>query len=94
MLMVLLALHPGLRRGELFSLEWRDTYFLHNLHNRASAAAKGAKPRHISLNAAASDVLLCWQKQQKKTEGQKDHVGLVSPGKDGNQLDNVSSTGE
>jgi integrase len=92
--MVLLALHTGLRRGELFSLEWRDIDFLHNLLTVRAAAAKGAKTRHVPLNAAARDVLQRWQKQQKKATGQKELAGFVFPGKAGNRLDNISSSWE
>lgn len=92
--MVLLALHTGLRRGEQFSLEWRDIDFLHNLLTVRAAAAKGAKTRHVPLNAAARDVLQRWQKQQKKATGQKELTGFVFPGKAGNRLDNISSSWE
>jgi integrase len=82
--LVLLALNTGLRRGELFSLEWRDIDFLHNRLTVRAAASKGAKIRHIPLNANSRDALKRWQKQPG------DSV-LVFPGKKGNRLDNISA---
>jgi integrase len=82
--LVLLALNTGLRRGELFSLEWRDIDFLHNRLTVRAAASKGAKIRHLPLNANARDVLKRWQKQTSDS-------GLVFPGKKGNRLDNIST---
>jgi integrase len=83
--MVLLALHTGLRRGELFSAEWRDIDFLNNRLTVRAAAAKGAKPRHIPLNATARDTLKQWQKQTVD-------AGLIFPGAKGGRLDNIASS--
>lgn len=83
--LVLLALNTGLRRGELFSLEWRDIDFFHNRLTVRAAAAKGAKPRHIPLNTKARDLLKQWKKQ---TGGGT----FVFPGKEGKRLDNISSS--
>lgn len=88
--LVLLALNTGLRRGELFSLEWRDIDFLHNRLTVRAAAAKGAKPRYIPLNATARDVLQRWQKQHK--HGDKEPAGYVFPGDEGKRLDNIASS--
>jgi integrase len=83
--LVLLALNTGLRRGELFSLEWSDIDSLHHRLTVRSAAAKGAKTRHIPLNMIARTVFKRWQKQTGRD------TGLVFPGKKGKKLDNVSS---
>lgn len=82
--LVLLALNTGLRRGELFSLEWSDIDFLPNRLTVRAAASKGARTRHIPLNATACGVLKRWQKQSSGT-------GLVFPGKKGKRLDNIST---
>jgi integrase len=83
--LVLLALHTGLRRGELFSAEWRDIDFLSNRLIVRAAAAKGAKPRHIPLNGIARDTLKQWQKQTRD-------MGLIFPGAKGGRLDNIASS--
>jgi integrase len=87
--LIILALNTGLRRGELFSLEWSDIDLLHNRITVKAAATKAGKKRHIPLNATAHDILKRWQKQTSDKE-------LVFPGrpqKDGisKQLDNIST---
>ena len=53
--MMLLAVLTGLRRGELYSLQWRDVDFERGfIFIRTS---KGGKSGHIPLNQAAADVL-------------------------------------
>lgn len=83
--LVILALNTGLRRGELFSLEWRDIDFLHSRLTVRAAAAKGAKTRYIPLNATARDVLKRWQKQTS-------NIGFIFPGRNGKRLDNITSS--
>lgn len=80
----MLALNTGLRRGELFSLEWRDIDYLHNKLTVRAAATKSAKVRHIPLNLVARDTLKRWQKQTSD-------MGLIFPGKKGKRLDNIST---
>ena len=78
--MVLLALNTGLRRSELFHLEWRHV----NLHTRTLTIvghkAKSGQTRHIPLNDEATSVLQNWKAR---------NTGLVFPGRDGKPLDNV-----
>jgi integrase len=82
---VLLALNTGLRRGEIFDLEWSDIDSLHNRLTVRAASAKGAKTRHLPLNATARTILKRWRKQNSDT------TGLVFLGKEGKRLDNISS---
>jgi integrase len=81
---VMLAINTGLRRGELFNLEWRDIDFLHNKLTVRAAATKSAKVRHIPLNSVARDTLKRWQKQPSDS-------GLIFPGKEDNRLNNIST---
>jgi integrase len=59
--MVLLARNTGMRRGEMFSLEWRDV----NLHRREitlrAENTKSNQARRISLNPVALKALRAWQ---------------------------------
>lgn len=55
--MVLLSLNTGLRRGELFALEWRD-YFDGSITVQRS---KSYRARHIPLNTEALSVLEGWR---------------------------------
>ncbi len=72
-----LALHGGLRKGELFGLRWQDL----DLPTRRLTVArsyrstpKGGRPRHLRLPSAAVPVLTAWQKLCPKTS-----EGLVFP---------------
>ncbi|MFC1779510.1 tyrosine-type recombinase/integrase [Thermodesulfobacteriota bacterium] len=89
--LVFLALNTGLRRGELFNLEWTDIDFIHHRLTVRAAAAKGAKTRHIPLNATARDVLNRWHNQTSEQETTKKN-GLVFPGSEGKRLDNISTS--
>jgi integrase len=85
--LVLLALNTGMRRGELFSLQWGDVDFLHGRLTVRASATKGNKTRYIPLNQAARAVLQQWQKQTGGT-------GLVFPGKKGKKMDNITTSWE
>lgn len=90
---VVLAMNTGLRRGELFNLQWADV----NLKGRLltvrgiakkdsdTTGAKSGNTRYIPLNDEAFSVLVAWRNQ---TEGE----GLVfaSP-RTGGRLDNIST---
>lgn len=85
--MVLLALNTGLRRGELFGLEWKDC----TLDGAAPSlvvhghGAKSGRTRHIPLNQTALDTLTRW-----KAQGTGE--GLVFPSPEtGGKFDNVNS---
>jgi integrase len=75
--MLSMALHCGLRKGELFGLRWRDL----DLGNRrldimrsGRLAPKGGSPRHLRLPALLVPILADWQKRCPHTA-----EGLVFP---------------
>ncbi len=86
--MVLLALNTGMRRGELFNLEWSDC----DLDSASPVltvrgdGAKSGKTRHIPLNENAKDLLLKWR-QQTGSEG----LVFTSP-KTGGRFDNITKS--
>lgn len=83
---VLVALHTGMRRGELFSLEWSHINWRLKQVSVTWGNTKSSKTRHVPLNANAVDVLARWKKQGNG-------AGLVFPSpKTGGKLDNVDSS--
>ncbi|MCC5869613.1 MAG: site-specific integrase [Gammaproteobacteria bacterium] len=77
--MTLVALNTGLRRGELFNLEWRDVDVERRILTVRGEGAKSAQTRYVPLNKEARRVLRAW----------KGDAGLVFPGQDGARLDNI-----
>lgn len=84
--MVLLSMNTGLRRGELFKLEWANVDLGKRLLSVVGTTSKRLKTRHIPLNAEALEVLSGWQAQQPDTEG------LVFPSEDGKPFDNIKKS--
>ncbi len=65
---VLLALNTGLRRGELFNLQWEDINLKSKTLTVQGATAKSGETRHIPLNDEAVETLKNWKTQSKKHE--------------------------
>lgn len=84
--MVILSIHTGIRRGETFKLAWEDVSFHTSTLTVKGSKAKSKKTRHIPLNEIAKSVLEKWKEQQ----GAKS--GLVFPNKEGDLLDNISTS--
>jgi integrase len=84
---VLLAINTGMRRGEIFNLNWSSVNLDKAILEVAGPGAKSGKTRHIPLNSEALGALQTWQKQ---TSG----VGLVFPGNSGGRLTNINHAWE
>ena len=82
---VTLALHTGLRRGELFQLRWRDIDLLASRVTVRGEGAKSGQTRHVPLNATAATVLASWRGQQASIDGD----GIVFAGADGEPLEDI-----
>ncbi len=93
--LVLLALHTGLRRGELFGLEWRDVDLVGRLLTVRGEGAKSGHTRYVDLNATAVQALRLWQTDRAALLS-RDAVGsaLVFPSPSGQRMDNVQSAWE
>lgn len=81
--MVLLALNTGLRRGEVFGLDWRSVNLPAKLLTVEAGNAKSGKTRHLPLNDEALDVLKRWKEQHGG-------AGRVFPSASGARFDNIN----
>ena len=86
--LVLLALHTGMRRGEIFNLRWGDVDF--KVRSVAVLHALGAKSndtRHIPLNEKAIEALSAWSEQSDC-----EPTNLIFPSPiTGERMDNIKS---
>ena len=81
--LVLLSLKTGMRRGELFDLQWHSVNLDQKNITVEAATAKSNKTRHIPLSPTALGALKAWKAQASTT------AGRVFPSDDGGRLDNV-----
>lgn len=82
-IMVTVSLHTGIRRGELFSLEWRDIDLDRRALTVRGEISKTHQTRHIPLNETVSAALIGWKAQPDNG------AGLVFRSKDGKRFDNA-----
>ena len=67
--MVRLTLQTGLRRGEVFQLQWEDVNFQTLLLTVHARNAKSNRDRHIPMNDAVFAVLRDWRMRSGRREG-------------------------
>ncbi len=80
--MILLAMNTGLRRGELFQLQWTDVGREGKTLTVRGGTAKSGQTRHIPLNEEAQQAIERWCIKRSDT-------GWVFPGIEGQQLTTV-----
>jgi len=84
--MVLISLNTGIRRGELFNLEWPRVNFSTKTLTVIGDTTKTNETRHIPLNKEALETLREWQKECRKKSG------FVFPSSNGGRLEDVKSS--
>ena len=84
---VLLALNTGLRRGELFSLQWKDVNLRTKWLTVAGKTSKSKQTRRVPLNLEAANILESWQRQSRRSLVQP----LVFPGNRGKRLTTITT---
>lgn len=85
--MVLLALHTGLRRGELFSLTWGDVDLPGARLTVRGESAKSGQTRHVPLNTTAAAVLATWREIMQPATSE----AVVFAGADGGPLTDIKT---
>ena len=81
--MVLLALNTGMRRNEIFTLQWPDINFSNKTIRIRSEIAKSKSERYIPMNENLQSVLTKWHSSKS------DANGLVFPNAEGKPFDNI-----
>jgi integrase len=81
--LVMLSLKTGMRRGELFDVEWQNINFVQKVITATAETTKSKRTRHIPLSPTALNVLKNWREQAPNK------IGRVFPADNGERLENV-----
>ncbi len=84
--LVVMALHTGLRRGELFGLRWQDVDVERAVVTVRGEGAKSGQTRHVPLNTTAVETVTRWRGPSTPALS-----ALVFPGDEGALLDDVKT---
>ena len=84
--MVIVSLHTGMRRGEVFTLEWDCVDFDAETITIVAEAAKSKKTRHVPINRTCLKALKRWRSQCNKRQK------LVFASATGTRFDNVKKS--
>jgi len=84
--MITLSLKTGMRRGEVFDLQWSDIDFSARILTIRGEIAKSSKTRHIPLSPIAFSTITNWKTQVPN------QIGRVFPSDNGERLDNVKNS--
>ena len=83
--LVTLAMHTGLRRGELFQIRWSDVDLPAARLTVQGGGAKSGQTRHIPLNTTAATALATWREITKPATAE----AIVFPGAEGAPLEDI-----
>ena len=84
--LIVLSLKTGMRRGELFDLDWDSVDLKKKIVTVEGETAKSGKTRHIPLSPTAYKVITIWNAQNSPA------VGKVFPANNGGRLENVNTS--
>ncbi|WP_062262988.1 site-specific integrase [Endozoicomonas arenosclerae] len=84
---VLMALNTGLRKGELFNLQWTHINWANNALFVEGDGSKSGQTRHVHLTEEARNTLRMWRKQILASESRYVFPSPVN----GGRLDNIDS---
>lgn len=85
---VMTAYHTGMRRGEIFSMQWSDLDLKGQLITIRAENAKTSQTRIVPVNEPLLDVLTKWREQVGGDEG------YVFPGRQGARMNNFNNSWE
>lgn len=85
---ITVAVKTGLRRGELFDIEWRDVNFTLKQITVRGEITKNGITRHIPLSKTALETLMKWKRQCQNVTG----YARVFPSDGGGRLNDIKKS--
>lgn len=88
--LVMMALHTGMRRGELFSLRWGDVDLGRRMITVQASGTKSGRTRYIPINSKLNSILRAWQEPMKGESTERKAGDLVFQSRiSGDRIDNI-----